>query len=720
MSLNRLHDRLTLGATAVALACLAVASGSMVFVVMAGVGVVMGIFGLGRPFLSPKVSDWLGFGGGACLAASAYASGASLLDIAAYFLVCVQVFKLPARKRELDFRLLYAFGVLDVGVAAAMTFDLSFGLLFCAYAFCAVWALIVHSIWLAAPHAKRDEPVAGLMRGVVLASTLALVVSVAVFVFFPRIGARFLGQMSARTYVSGVSDVVDLTDLGPIRRDKEEVMRVQLEGVEPPRPSSLYIRGATLPHYQDGVWRRHEPGVEETLNQMGGTYIENFPVWGVRDVEDARALATRYCSRWRKRAKLKVWLKPLLVEGASDQFIYVVSEPMWLLFKGRCVPKTIYVSPSGTLIWGSPQNQMAYYEVECALLERTERLLMCRSPRFFHATDYLQLPPESPGFPLSKIRELAETICLKARANTPYQMACAIERWLSRNLRYTYSPSRRDKFLDPTYEFLFRTREGHCELFASAMALMLRCVGVACRVVTGFRGGVYNSVGGFFVVRRENAHAWVEVLLDDDEDPHNFNAVRWVTFDPTPPYRPPERGLFWWVSDIIAYLRHRWLTHVVLYGSRQQEAFLRLIGATGRKAAWSIRGFLRGFFSGLLSLLQALLPLFIIGASVVVAVFLIRKRPRRERPASEPAVWFYRALLKAARKRGLHRRPSQTPFELLPSLVAVFGREARRELEFLTRCFVETRYGGRRCEEEARLKAALDVVLQSRTPAKRS
>ena len=715
MTLEKLHNWLTLATISVALLCLGVASGDILIMVAVLSAVALAVLFAERPLLSASVSDWLGFGLGSGAAVSAYISAANLLEVASFFLVFVQAVKLPARKRERDFRLLYAFSVLDVGVAAALTSDLSFGVLFLTFAFCSIWALSVHSVWLSATKESRQQPLKGLMGGVLFAAVLALSLSGVVFVLFPRIGAGFLSHTVGATYVSGVSDVMDLTDLGPIMRDDTEVLRVQVEGLPNQDASMLYLRGTTLVHYEDGVWRRASPATEEVLQEMGATRISGFPVWGVRSEQDARSLQSRFCRRWRRRVKVRVWLKPLLQKGGDEQFLFVMSEPMWLLFRGRLRPSKLYISPSGSIIWGERQYETVLYEAECALINPSADLTNCSSPRYFRNVDYLQLPSETPGFPLKRLRELAETICVRAGANTPYQMARAIEDWLSRNLKYTLKPSRSDRSTDPTCDFLFNTKKGHCELFASAMALMLRSLGVACRVVTGFRGGVYNPVGDFYVVRRENAHAWVEVLLDDDTNPHNFNAVRWVTFDPTPPYEPPQRGLFSWVDDLISYLRHRWLTHVVLYGRGQQRALLKMIGRTGKKAAWSLRSFLRRLFGTLSAVLQTLLPFLVMAGCVFVVVILLRwRRRRRAKAPPQPALWFYQLLLAAAQKRGLKRKLSYTPFELQQLLVAVFGSRTRQEIEFLTRCFVEARYGRRVCGSEAQLKSALRRVLKSK------
>ena len=79
---------------------------------------------------------------------------------------------------------------------------------------------------------------------------------------------------------------------------------------------------------------------------------------------------------------------------------------------------------------------------------------------------------------------------------------------------------------DPLAHFLFETRAGHCEYFASAMTIMLRTLGIPTREVNGFLPGEYNDLGGDYIVRASDAHSWVEVY---------FPGNGWMTFDPTPP-----------------------------------------------------------------------------------------------------------------------------------------------------------------------------------------
>ena len=110
--------------------------------------------------------------------------------------------------------------------------------------------------------------------------------------------------------------------------------------------------------------------------------------------------------------------------------------------------------------------------------------------------------------------------------------------------------------------FYSRLEAGHCEFFATAMVMILRVRGVPARIVTGFLGGELNDIGNFEVVRKEDPHAWVEVL-DQQRG--------WISFDPTPPaLGGNETRTFEFVaksidslSDAVGHVRH----HVRLRGA---------------------------------------------------------------------------------------------------------------------------------------------------------
>ena len=122
----------------------------------------------------------------------------------------------------------------------------------------------------------------------------------------------------------------------------------------------------------------------------------------------------------------------------------------------------------------------------------------------------------------TRIPTLAQSIT--AKAANPYDKANVIENYL--RTRYSYTLELTGKpGADPLAQFLFVTNAGHCEYFASAMAIMLRTLGIPSREVNGFLPGEYNDLAGDYIVRASDAHSWVEAY---------FPGSGWITFDPTP------------------------------------------------------------------------------------------------------------------------------------------------------------------------------------------
>ncbi|HVS50379.1 MAG TPA: transglutaminase domain-containing protein [Candidatus Dormibacteraeota bacterium] len=153
---------------------------------------------------------------------------------------------------------------------------------------------------------------------------------------------------------------------------------------------------------------------------------------------------------------------------------------------------------------------------------------------------YSTLPPSyrSPGV-MRQIHDLAVSVVTAAGATTPYDEATAIQNYLRdpRNYTYTLTPPRTPAGVDPLFFFLFQSKQGYCEFFASAMGDMLRSLGIPTRLVNGFGAGTYDSTINAYVVRGEDAHTWVESY---------FPSYGWIPFEPTPDsaggYVPIPRG----------------------------------------------------------------------------------------------------------------------------------------------------------------------------------
>ena len=141
-----------------------------------------------------------------------------------------------------------------------------------------------------------------------------------------------------------------------------------------------------------------------------------------------------------------------------------------------------------------------------------------RSERNFARENYLGLPSGLPG----RVRELAQSVT--EQAQTDYDRARAIERYLSGNFRYTLNMPETPAGEDFVDYFLFKQGEGYCTYFATAMAVLCRSLGLPARYVEGFSPSSERDADGHYIVRAKNAHAWTEVY---------FEGVGWLPFEPT-------------------------------------------------------------------------------------------------------------------------------------------------------------------------------------------
>jgi protein-glutamine gamma-glutamyltransferase len=262
----------------------------------------------------------------------------------------------------------------------------------------------------------------------------------------------------------------------------------------------------------------------------------------------------------------------------------------------------------------------------------------------------------------------------------------------------------RAKGPDPLSDFLFNVRAGHCEYFATAMALMLRTLRVPARVVNGFQTGEYNPAADAYVVRQADAHSWVEVYFPE--------ADAWVTFDPTPadgrPAGTSGAGLVGALRRYSDALELFWIQHVVAYDRQGQRALARTISSQinsyTRAASESADGLgslfavwfggKGGGLSGALGYVAS--PFALAPASLLLAgvgLLWLRRRgfagrdSRREgAQAARAVVEFYERMTTALASRGLTRRADQTPLEFAEAV-------GTPEVFAVTRAYNRVRYG---------------------------
>ncbi len=158
----------------------------------------------------------------------------------------------------------------------------------------------------------------------------------------------------------------------------------------------------------------------------------------------------------------------------------------------------------------------------------------------------------------------------------------ALTYYLANSGEFTYSleMTRQDRSLDPVLDFLFNIRQGHCERFAAALALMLRSVGVPARVVKGYRGCDHQG-DGEYVVRHSHAHAWVEILVPHFSSSNGPDVASrrklyfdWLILDATPwesaaPMGHPSFTNLW--DDAARFCLQWWRSLIVEYGGDEQS-----------------------------------------------------------------------------------------------------------------------------------------------------
>jgi len=309
-------------------------------------------------------------------------------------------------------------------------------------------------------------------------------------------------------------------------------------------------------------------------------------------------------------------------------------------------------------------------------------------------TEYLKLPP----YIDARIAPLAQRIT--SEESTTYRKAQAIEKYLSSNYGYTLQlPPVRPR--DPVANFLFDRKVGHCEYFASAMAVMLRTIGIASRVVNGFRGGEYNDVTGSYIIRARDAHSWVEGYIP---------GYGWYTFDPTPASQstPGSWNRAYLYMDALREFWHDW---VINYDTGHQTTLAITAVRHGRTGFEHLREWFLRVYEGSLERVKSLrirleqhaqqwaswmaagitVTLLLLAGPKLYRLFRrirITRRPGLE-PHSAATIWYSRAL-KLLSKHGIRKSSTQTPHEFLQS---IFPQALKQGVHRFTIHYERARFG---------------------------
>ncbi len=621
----------------------------------------------------------------------------------AHLVIFIQIVKLLNKKENKDYVQMYLMSFFQLLAAAVLTRSLSFSIALVSFTVAAVWTLVLFNLKVeieaaasvantgverigeprsAMDHRQRGSRLrivdANLVMTNVAVSVVAVLLIAVFFYTVPRLEAGWLSRPEDVQQI-GFTAEVKLATYRKVFSNPTLVMRIEMPEFPEGFPGELYWQAMSLDHYDGERWAKFKP---------------------------------RYSRRQRVRPDSEGVYKPTR-ETFSDadlieQIVHIDSLDTSYLF-GLPEMKRV-VGDFGRIFW-DPSDKSWFaprlsqeglrYKVYSLVSDfEPERLRRSTTvyPDVVKTVYVEQLPRDLDP----KIYSLASDIT--RRATNPYDKARAIESYLGSNYLYSLVPlPERDEA--PLEDFLFESKKGHCEFFATAMAVLLRCSGVPARLASGFRGGEWNEIGKFYSVRQDFAHVWVEVF---------FPEVGWVPFDPSPTLDFAEMDESWW-GAIKAYvwrytlaLQLKWYNYVMGYN---EETQWDMVASIRRK----IHGLLvqsaenLASFAGRLRLIPdgTWRPVAITVYLAGVGYFFLRLRRfmvvRRRRvlagltgslsPARRRAAALYADMLFAYARHGMVKRADRTPLEFLSELMDRPAAERQLGAQ-LTGAYHRSRFGG--------------------------
>jgi transglutaminase-like putative cysteine protease len=630
----------------------------------------------------------------------------SLIMAVTHLLIFIQIYKLFNRYTKKDYFHLYSISFFQILAAASLTAEVSF---FFPFILFLLNSIVLYSLINSYPYPfaeleqKKEEDsskqkisyssnesffsMKSFLKNKIPLIVAVFLITLLIFILIPRYRAGYLRPGFADTQiVSGFSDKVLLGELGRIKQNPRVVMRVQVSSKRDARSITRW-RGIGFDYFDGYGWRRSDSREYWIRRNADGLF------------QVQRSLTER------KFVKQIIYLEPIgsrVIFGAYKP--YLVSGTFTYLLHD--MTDTLYLITNST--------QRRSYTVYSILPSYSPQALRTASSTYSWEVreKYLQLP----RFFTPRIRQLALEIT--ANSSTIYDKAEKIESYLRGH--YTYTTDLSTTYSrNPLESFLFESREGHCEYFATAMAVMLRSINIPCRLVNGFQRGEYNELGRYFIVRQRDAHSWVEVY---------FPAHGWVEFDPTPDTQYGNlqqlRNPFL-LSSIIDSIKLAWDRYVIFYNIDDQKNYLIIIREKIDLISRSImqwlrvqKDFWRRFLSWQVLFEKMLIPVLL---TAVIVLFMLLYSPARKylvrllsRKAEEKSVSskviFYHRMLQALKRKGIKKPKQLTPFEFAQK-IKINHPLAFSTVNQLTIAYYKCRYGNE-VLEDADLKVIKSLLRQ--------
>ncbi|MES2037173.1 MAG: DUF3488 and transglutaminase-like domain-containing protein [Pseudomonadota bacterium] len=476
---------------------------------------------------------------------------------------------------------------------------------------------------------------------------LAIPLTIIAFVLFPRIQGPLWGLPGdAQSGRSGLSSSMSPGNISELAQSEEIAFRVRFDKFIPAKPQ-LYWRGIVMNQFDGRSWSQEEKRSSYKTDQD-----KNWIKYGGQAIH-----------------------QEITLEANGQNWLFALDMPA-----GR--PELDANTGTVAII-----NKLMETRREQATNERLKYTIESYTSYTLEAASSREMMVDSLKLPEGyNPRTLAFAATLRQQYPDDMQLIWAILNYFRRETySYTLEPPRLGK--NSADEFLFDTKAGFCEHYASAFVLLMRAANIPARVVAGYQGGNLNSVDGYLEIRQSDAHAWAEVWLE---------GKGWIRVDPTAAVAPervqrslnyavPRQGLAGLMNlspDGISFfnqlrmqwsaVNNSWNQWVLNYNQNTQRSLLNSLGFM--KVDWA-----------------QLTLLFFIATSLIlglIALPLIRNRPRIT-ALDKVYFSFCRKMEKKTAARALHEGPKAYLERLRSSLPAADFENAER---FLT-LYASARYG---------------------------
>ncbi len=508
----------------------------------------------------------------------------------------------------------------------------------------AVWLIMTAWLRLAAS-TEVSARESALTAGRLIA--YALPVMLVMWVLFPRISTPFWSIPTAGgSASSGLSDQMSPGDISNLSLSDAVAFRVQFAN-NPPPPQQRYWRGLVLQRFNGRSWSSPEP---------------SFTSRGLERIRTSGE-AINY----------QVTLEP-----TQQRWIFALDIPTrWSLTDTA-------IGPQQQLTRRKPVDNRLIYTASSYTDYQTDVDLSERAQEY-----YLHLPSGN-----RKTTEFAHQLRQQFISDSDLINA-VMAHFRTEAFYYTLRPP--SLGTNPVDRFMFDTRRGFCEHYASAFTVIMRAAGIPARVVLGYQGGEINPLGNYLIVRQSDAHAWSEVWL---------SGHGWVRIDPTSAVAPEriesgisasrfsDAGLSWGLTAPSQLLHKiglawdaintRWNEWVLGYGPENQTNFLEWLGM--HSPDWR---------KMMLSLVVAVTLLVI----AISGFMMLRYRA----PRKDAAALLYKRFVRIA---GIPSKAGEAPLNYYERLITERPAAATVAKKFII-TYLETRYGPPQHTQLAQLKLLL-------------